>query len=194
LRSKIIPWKVNLEIRAEQLRVIDSEGKQIGVISRDEALTKAREAGLDLIEIAPMAKPPVAKIVNLGKFLYAEEKRKKAEAKKTKASELKEIRFSPFIAENDYNTRLIRIREFLKEKNKVKVVVVFKGRQLGSKPFGYDLLGKVVREVGKETISIDMEPKFLGRHLVMIISPRTKVVKKEAEVKEGEIKDAKDES
>lgn len=191
MRSKYIPWKVNEEIKAESLRVVDAEGKQVGVISRAEALAKAKEDGLDLIEIAAMAKPPVAKIINLGKFLYAEEKRKKAEAKKTKASELKEIRLSPFIAENDYNTRLGRIKEFLGEKNKVKAVVVFKGRQLGSKPFGYQLLGRVVNDLGKETINIDMEPKFMGRHLIMIISPRTKVVKK---VVEGETKNAKDES
>lgn len=191
MRSKYIPWKVNEEIRAESLRVVDAEGKQVGVISRAEALAKAKEAGLDLIEIAAMAKPPVAKIINLGKFLYAEEKRKKAEAKKTKASELKEIRLSPFIAENDYNTRLGRIREFLGEKNKVKAVVVFKGRQLGSKPFGYQLLGRVVNDLGKESVNIDMEPKFMGRHLIMIISPRTKVVKKAVE---GEAKDAKNES
>lgn len=182
MRNKYIPWKVNEEIRAEELRVVDSEGKQVGVISRQEALAKAKEAALDLIEIAPLAKPPVAKIVNLGKFLYAEEKRKKAEAKKTKASELKEIRFSPFIAENDYATRLARVKEFLGEKNKVKAVVVFKGRQLGSKPFGYQLLGRVIKDLGEGTVSIDMEPKFLGRHLVMIISPRTKV-KKEGAIK-----------
>lgn len=161
------------------MRVVDAEGKQVGVISRDEALKKAKEAELDLIEIAPLAKPPVAKIINLGKFLYAEEKRKKAEAKKTKASELKEIRLSPFIAENDYNTRLSRMREFLGQKNKVKAVVVFKGRQLGSKPFGYELLGRVTRDLGQNTINIDMEPKFMGRHLIMIISPKTKVKKEE---------------
>ena len=165
------------------MRVVDATGKQVGVISRTEALAKAKEANLDLIEIAPMAKPPVAKIINLGKFLYAEEKRKKAEAKKTKASELKEIRFSPFIAANDYNTRLERVRKFLGEKNKVKAVVVFKGRQLGSKPFGYQLLGRIIKDLGEGSVSVDMEPKFLGRHLVMIISPRVKKAVKKEEIK-----------
>jgi len=172
LRNIRIPWRVNEQIRADSLRVVDSTGKLVGIISRDEALKKAKEAKLDLIEIAPNAKPPVAKLADLGKFIYQEEKRKKKEAKKNKASELKEIRFSPFIAENDYNVRLERIKEFLKEKSKVKLTVVFKGRQLGSKSFGYELLGKVTRGLG-ESIHVDSEPKFFGRHLNMIISPRS---------------------
>jgi len=139
-------------------------------MSVSEALKIAKKEGLDLVEIAPKAKPPVVKIVNFGKFLYREEKRLKEQKKKTKGSDLKEIRFSPFIAENDYNTRLERIREFLGQKDKVKLVVKFKGRQMGSKNFGYDLLKKVVAGIGEE-VAIDMEPKFLGRHLAMVISP-----------------------
>lgn len=186
MRNKNIPWKVNEEIRSESLRVIDSEAKQVGVLTRAEALEKAREAGLDLIEIAPLAKPPVAKIVNLGKFLYQEEKRKKKEARKTKGGDVKEVRFSPFIGEGDYQTRLVRVKEFLGEKNKVKAVVVFKGRQLGSKSFGYGMLGRVIKDLGEGTVNVDMEPKFLGRHLVMIISPRSKpVVKPGNEKKEN---------
>jgi translation initiation factor IF-3 len=181
LRSKYIPWHVGHEIRAESLRVIDATGKQVGVLTKQEALDKAKELGMDLIEIVPNAKPPVAKIINVGKFIYQEEKKKKAEAKKSKASELKEIRFSPFIAANDYNTRLERVREFLAEKNKVKVVIVFKGRQMGSKSFGYGLLQKVVKDIGEDKVAIDMQPKFLGRHLAMIISPTVKKVTKNAE-------------
>ncbi|MEK7497812.1 MAG: translation initiation factor IF-3 [Patescibacteria group bacterium] len=177
MRSKYIPWKVGEEIKAESLRVIDSEAKQIGILTREEALLKAKEAGLDLIEVVPQANPPVAKIINLGKFLYQEEKRKKIEAKKVKGGEVKEVRLSPFIAENDYNTRLKRLREFLEGKNKAKVVVVFKGRQMNSKPFGYSLLNKVLDNLGREGINVDMEPKFMGRHLIMIISPTNKFKK-----------------
>lgn len=186
MRSKYIPWKVNEEIKAESLRVIDSEAKQVGVLTRDEALKKAKELGLDLIEVVAIAKPPVAKLMNLGKFLYQEEKKKKIEAKKVKGGEVKEVRLSPFIAENDYNTRLKRLREFLEDKNKAKVVVVFKGRQMNSKSFGYSLLGKVLDNLGRDRINVDMEPKFMGRHLIMIISPTNKFKK---EGKKDETKD-----
>lgn len=142
----------------------------IGEMGKDAAIKMAKEAGLTLVEIAPTAVPPVAKIVDFGKFRYAEEKKLKKQAKGSKGGELKEIRFSPFIAENDYNTRLERVKEFLKEKNKVKVVVVFLGRQMNSKPFGFNLIKRIMTELG-ENIAVDMPPKFLGRHLVTIISP-----------------------
>lgn len=172
-------WLINERIKSPELRVIGSDGKQLGILKTEVALRKAKELELTLVEIAPMAKPPVAKIVDFGKFRYQEEKKLRKEALKTKGSELKEIRFSPFIAESDYNTRLKRVKEFLSDKNKVKVTVVFKGQQMGSKQFGYDLLKKVYQSLGN-TIAIDMEPKFLGRHLVTIISPVNKpAVKKE---------------
>lgn len=166
-------WRVNEQISAPSLRVIGSDAKQIGVMTRAEALAKAKEMQLDLVEVVSTANPPVAKIVEFGKFRYQEEKKQKKEFKKNKGGELKEIRFSPFIAENDYNTRMERIREFLDEKNKVRVVVVYTGRQMNSKQFGYEVLGKVVRELG-DRIVVDMEPKFLGRRLNMVISPTNK--------------------
>ncbi|KKQ43068.1 MAG: Translation initiation factor IF-3 [Microgenomates group bacterium GW2011_GWC1_37_8] len=174
-------WRINNQIQAQEVRVIGPDKKQVGVMKLNEALAKANEAGLDLVEIAPTAKPPVVQIVELGKFKYEQEKRLRQEKKKTKASELKEIRFSPFIAQHDYQTRMVKIKEFLDESNKVRLVVVFKGRHMGSKQFGYDLLKKITSELGAR-IAVDMQPKFLGRHLVMGISP----VKKSIRVKEPE--------
>ncbi len=171
-------WRTDYQIRASQLRVIGSDGKLIGVLSKDEAVKKAKDEGLTLVEIAPNAVPPVAKIVDFGKFRYQEEKKLRKQSKGTKGGELKEIRFSPFIAENDYNTRLERVKEFLAEKNKVKIVVVFLGRQMGSKPFGYKLIERIKTDLG-DNIAIDMEPKFLGRHLITIISPYAKAKNKE---------------
>lgn len=171
-RNKKNFWLLNEAIRAPKLRVITADGKQLGVMGRDEALEKAKELNVDLVEIAAMAKPPVVKLIDFGKFKYQEEKRARREAKKTKSSELKEIRFSPFIAENDYNTRLERVKEFLEEKNKVKIVVVFMGRQMGSKKFGYNLIERIMRDLG-ENVAVDMKPKFLGRHLMTIVSPVT---------------------
>lgn len=186
-------WRTNEKIRAQELRVIGSDGKQIGVLPKDKALKEAKKQNLDLVEIAPNAKPPVAKIINFGKFKYSQEKKKKKSQKKAKTSDIKEIRFSPFIAEQDYKTRLSRIFEFLDEGNKVKVSVVFKGRQLGSKDFGYKITDKVLTDIreSQRTIVIDMEPKFLGRHLSMIVSPVKTVKKENAESKNQKISNQK---
>ncbi len=161
-------WRVNEKIQADKLRVLASDDKQIGVLSKKEALAKAEKAGLDLVEIAPRAKPPVAKIIDFGKFKYQEGKKKNST--KVKSSDIKEIRFSPFIGDADYQTRLGRIKGFLGEKHKIRAVVKFKGRQMGSKKFGYDLLGKLLGDLG-DNVQVDMEPKFVGRHLIMVISP-----------------------
>jgi len=171
LRKANISFKSNGQISAKELRVIGPDNKQIGVLPKEEAIRQAKEQNLDLVLIAEQANPPVAKIVDLGKFVYQEEKKLKKQ--KVKGNDLKEIRFSPFIADADYGTRLKRIKEFLDDKNKVKLTVVFKGRQLGSKSFGYELLNKLVKELG-EGVHVDSEPKFLGKHLFMIISPKSK--------------------
>ena len=190
-------WRTNEQIRAPKVRVIGSGGKQLGVIDISKALALAKKEELDLVEIAPHAKPPVARIVDIGKFKYEEEKKAKAQKKKTKTSELKEIRFSPFIGVADYNTRLIRIKEFLDDKNKVKVVVKFKGRQMGSKQFGYKLFERLLGDL-KGRVGIDMNPKFLGRHLIMIISPVAAGSKKKEtaspETKKKEVKETKKET
>lgn len=162
--------RVNHQIRYPEVRVLGEDNKQIGVMSSQEAFAQAQELGLDLVEIAPMAKPPVVKIIELGKFKYEQEKRERAQKKSAKAGELKEIRFSPFIGDHDFDTRLERIKEFLEESNKVRIVVVFKGRQLGSKQFGYEVIGRILKELeGK--VQQDAEPKFLGKHLMTVISP-----------------------
>lgn len=181
MSSKKTYWYTNEGIRAQELRVIGADGKQIGILSKQDALKEAKKAGLDLVQIAPKAKPPVAKIVEFGKFKYQEEKKLKEQKKKAKNTELKEIRLSPFIAAQDYRTRLARITGFLKGGHKVRAVVVFKGRQMGSKPFGYNLLRRLIDSLEEQDIatSIDMEPKFVGRHLAMVLSPIKKVKKQE---------------
>lgn len=171
MKKANIFYKSNEQIRASSLRLIGPDNKQIGVVSREEALKKAKEENLDLILIAESANPPVARIANLGKFIYQEEK--KSRKQKAKSPELKEIRFSPFIGEADYETRLKRVKEFLENKDKVKLTVVFLGRQMGSKSFGFGLLDRIVKEFS-DTIHVDSEPKFLGRRLSMIISPIAK--------------------
>jgi len=182
LKKQTLFWRLNSQIQASTLRVIGPDGAQLGIISREEALKKAKEAGLDLVEITSKVSPPVVKIVNFALFRYAEEKKLRAQKKKAKAIDVKEVRFSPFIAEGDYATRLGRVKEFLNDGCKVRAVVVFKGRQMNSRQFGYELLRRVTKELG-DRISIDMEPKFLGRHLAMVISPLKKA---KVEIKENE--------
>lgn len=162
--------RINHQIRYPEVRVLGEDNKQIGVMSSQEAFAHAQELGLDLVEIAPQALPPVVKIIELGKFKYEQEKKERAQKKNAKAGELKEVRFSPFIGDHDFDTRLERIKEFLEESSKVRIVVVFKGRQLGSKQFGYEIIGRVLKELeGK--VQQDAEPKFLGKHLMTVISP-----------------------
>ncbi len=185
-------WRTDYQIRADTLRVVSADGKLIGVLKKDEAIKKAKEEGLSLIEIAPNAVPAVAKIADFGKFRYQEEKKLRAQARGAKGGEVKEIRFSPFIAENDFNTRLERIKEFLDDKNKVKVVVVFTGPQMRVKNTGYGVIGRIKKELG-DRIATDMEPKFLGKQLITVISPVAKRAVKNTEVKE-EIKNAKDQN
>ena len=178
-------WRTDYQIRASSLRVIGEDGKLIGVLGKSEAIEKAKKAGLTLVEIAPTAVPPVAKIVDFGKFRYAEEKKLRNQAKKVKGGEVKEIRFSPFIADNDFKIRVERIKEFFAEKNKVRVVVVFTGPQMRVKQTGYQVIQRILHEF-EDTAVTDMEPKFLGKHLITVISPISKksakilpVVKKE---------------
>ena len=178
-------WRTDYQIRASSLRVIGEDGKLIGVLAKPEAIEKAKKAGLTLVEIAPNAIPPVAKIVDFGKFRYAEEKKQRAQAKNVKGGGVKEIRFSPFIADNDFKIRVDRIKEFFAGKNKVRVVVVFTGPQMRVKQTGYAVVQRILGEFG-DAAAVDMEPKFLGKHLITVISPISKksakiqaVVKKE---------------
>jgi len=172
LKNGKLYWKVNEAITAPKVRVIGPDGKQLGIMPIDKAISEAKEKGLTLVEISADAKPPVVKIVDFGKFRYQEEKKLRKKLKTQKAGELKEVRFSPFIDENAFFIKLKKVNGFLEKKNKVKVVVVFKGSQMENKTAGYNLLKRIKTELGEEKIATDMEPKFLGRHLIMIISPK----------------------
>lgn len=171
MRTVKLNWRINHQINAAQVRVIGADKKQVGVMETSKALTLAQKEGLDLVEVAQNAKPPVVRIVELGKFRYEQEKKARLEKKRAKPPELKEVRLSPFIADHDFETRLEKIKEFLNDRHKVRVVVVFKMTQLDSKRFGYEILKSVVE---KANAKIDMEPKFIGKHLIAIISPTNK--------------------
>ncbi len=166
-------YRTNERIFAHTLRVLDNEGKQIGVLSKFEALTKAKEAGMDLVEVAPTASPPVAKIIDFKKFLYQEEKKKKEEKKKSKVSETKEVRLGPFMNDHDLEVMIRRAKEFLTNNDKVRLVVKFKGRQITHPEFGKTVVQKVidsVSDIGK----VDRDPHFEGKQLLALLSPESK--------------------
>ena len=166
-------YRVNERIFSSTLRVLESGGKQLGILSRFDALGKARKLGLDLVEIAPNAKPPVAKIIDFKKFLYQEEKKKKEERKKSKSSETKELRLGPFMNEHDLMVVLRKAREFLGDGNKVKFVVKFAGRQITHPEFGERILEKTI-EFLSGVSKIEREKHFEGRQLITILSPERK--------------------
>src|SRR3990167_2379010 len=167
-------YRVNERIFSGTLRVLESDGKQLGILSRFDALNKARQLGLDLVEIAPNAKPPVAKIIDFKKFLYQEEKKKKEERKKSKASETKELRLGPFMNDHDLMVVLKKAREFLGDGNKVKFVVKFAGRQITHPEFGERILEKTI-EYLSDISKIEREKHFEGKQLITILSPQRNV-------------------
>lgn len=150
------------------MRVIDQDGNNLGEISKSEAMSKAQGAGLDLIEIAPLAKPPVAKILDFKKFLYEENKKEQAAKKNAREVELKEIWLSPRIAEHDLNVRLRRAEEFLEDGDKIMFRVKFRGREMAHTELGFQLLNKIFESMG-EKITVEREPKMEGRSITVII-------------------------
>lgn len=166
-------YRTNDRIFASELRVLDAEGKQIGILSKADALKKAQEEGLDLVEIAPTAKPPVARIIDFKKFLYQEEKKRREEKKKAKTSGTKEIRLGPFMDTHDLETMTKRAREFLEGNDKVKLVVRFKGRQMGHPEFGHQVVRKAIDSLS-DISKVDKEPHFEGRQLIAMLSPERK--------------------
>lgn len=162
-------YRRNEYINALSLRVLDQDGKQIGVLSKFEALKKARELSLDLVEIAPSAKPPVAKIVDFNKFLYQEEKKKKEEKKKSKTSGTKEIRLGPFMGGHDLGVMIGRGREFLTNGDKIRLVVKFKGRQITHPEFGRKIMQQVVDALS-DISKVEREPHFEGKQYIGILS------------------------
>ncbi len=162
-------YKLNQRINAPELRVLDAQGEQIGILSRNEALELARQQELDLVEVAPLAKPPVARIIDFKKFLYQQEKKKKEEKRKAKVSETKEIRLGPFMSDNDLQVRIKQGREFIENGDKLRLVVKFKGRQITHPEFGRKVTNKYI-EALSDIAKVDRPPHFEGRQMIAILS------------------------
>jgi len=163
---------VNDKIRAKEVRLIGQDGDQIGVVSRNEALRTADEAGLDLALVSPNAKPPVARILDHGKYRYEQQKKEKEQRKNSKTVEVKETRLSTTIGDHDFNTKLRQARGFIEDEDKVKVSVRFRGRAITHKEIGRDVLDRFAD--GMEDIAtIQTKPKMEGRNMFMMLAPKS---------------------
>jgi len=163
--------RINQRIDAREVRLIDSEGENQGVVPTRQALTMAEEAGLDLVEVSPDAKPPVAKILDYGKFKYQEQKKANEARKKQKIIEIKEIKMRPMIDDHDYDVKMKAIRRFFEEGDKVKITLRFRGREMAHQELGQLLLDRVKKDTG-EIAKVESEPRFEGRQIVMVLAPR----------------------
>jgi translation initiation factor IF-3 len=165
--------RINDEIRVREVRLIREEGERQGIMSTLEALEIANELGLDLVEVAPQAVPPVVKILNYGKYKFENEKKVRDSKKKQKLLKLKEIRMQPKIDEHDIDFKSKHVKEFLAEGNKVKVTVRFRGRELAHTELGLDVLKDVLKRIEGEYV-LDKPPTMEGRFMSMVLSPKIK--------------------
>ncbi|MDD9894015.1 MAG: translation initiation factor IF-3 [Gammaproteobacteria bacterium] len=163
----------NNEIRVPKVRLIDEKGENIGVISTEDAMAKAKAVSLDLVEVSPMAEPPVCKIMDFGKFLFDKQKADQNARKKTKRTQLKEIKFRPGTDIGDYNTKLRKLREFLEAGDKTKITIRFRGREMAHQELGMELLKRVEADL-EEHGNVEQRPSMEGRQMSMIIAPISK--------------------
>ena len=163
--------RVNDEIRADKVRLIDEAGEMQGVVNLREALNRAFSAGLDLLEISPNADPPVVKILDFGKFKYDAQKKKAEARKKQKVIEIKEVKVRPNIDENDYQVKLRAMKTFIGEGDKVKVTLRFRGREMAHQEIGVRVLERIKNEMDP-TSKVEQMPRMENRQMVMVLTPR----------------------
>ena len=173
MRSKTISnptsrTRINGEIRHPEVRVISADGAQLGIMSSRDAQLMARDAGLDLVEISPNANPPVVKIIDWGKYQYQKMKEQSRAKKNAKSSELKQIRLGLKIGENDLNIKIRKTLELLEGGDRVKIMIVFRGREMAHKEIGTDLMNKIIEKLGPDVI-VDGKSQMSGRNLTFMV-------------------------
>jgi translation initiation factor IF-3 len=164
---------MNEQITAPQVRLIGAEGEQLGVVAVAEALRLADEAELDLVEIAPLAEPPVCRIMDIGKFKYAEAKKQHEAKLKQKQVQIKEVKFRPGTDDGDYNIKLRNLIKFLADGDKTKITLRFRGREIAHQQIGMQLLERVKQDLMEHGV-VEQFPKMEGRQMVMVLSPKKK--------------------
>lgn len=183
--AKKVFFKINQFIQAPEVRALDEFGKQLGVMTKSEALAKAQELGVDVVEVAPSAVPPVVKIINFAKFKYQLQQKQQDDKKRSKSIELKEIWFTPFIAKGDFDMRVKKAREYLESGDKVKLVVKYKGREITRKDFGDAIFAKAT-EALDDISKIEMGPRLVGKNAFMQLAPAKKRKSAETEKEDQE--------
>src|SRR5436309_805245 len=163
--------RVNERIRAREVRVVDDDGNQLGIMPPYEALKVARERGLDLVEVSPTANPPVCRVINYGKYLYQLSKRQHEARKHQRSIEMKEVKFRPRTSEHDFQTKRIHIVEFLQAGNKVKATIMFRGREMAHRNLGWEMMQRLIGELG-EAAEVETRPKQEGPNLSAILAPK----------------------
>lgn len=163
--------RVNREIKVPQVRLIDHDGEQVGIVSVDEAMQRANDVSLDLVEIAPTASPPVCKILDVGKLKYQEQKKRSEARKKQKTIEIKEIKIRPNIDDHDYDVKMRSAKRFIGDGDKVKVTLRFRGRELAHQELGARVLERIKEELDL-IAKVEQMPKMEGRQMVMVVAPR----------------------
>lgn len=169
--SKADEPRVNREIRADSIRLIDHQGNMVGVVSVAEGLRMADQVGLDLVEISPAAKPPVCKVLDYGKYRYEAQKKANEARKKQKVIQIKEIKLRPTIDKHDLEIKIKHIREFLADGDKVRVTLRFRGREMDHTDLGMQVIGRVQEQL-KDDCKVEQSPKMEGKQIVMTIGPR----------------------
>ena len=169
-RTKPRGPRTNEKIRATQVRVINSDGKNLGTLSTQEAINIAKQKGLDLIEISPKANPPVCKIIDIGKYKYDLQKKANKAKKKQKTINLKEIKLRPVTDIHDYNFKIKNAQKFLSKGDKVKFTVLFKGREMQHTHLGHELMQRIINDTN-DLGKVEVQPKFEGRQIIMIVQP-----------------------
>ena len=169
-RTKPRGPRTNEKIRATQVRVINSDGQNLGTLSTQEAINIAKQKGLDLIEISPKANPPVCKIIDIGKYKYDLQKKANKAKKKQKTVNLKEIKLRPVTEIHDYNFKIKNAQKFLSKGDKVKFSVLFKGREMQHTHLGHELMKRIINDTN-DLGKVEVQPKFEGRQIIMIVQP-----------------------
>lgn len=163
--------RVNEEIRAPQVRLIDQDGEMLGVMSAREALIRAYDVGLDLLEISPNAVPPVVKILDYGKYKYEQQKKANEARKRQKVVEIKEIKVRPNIDDHDYDVKMRQMKEFIGEGDKVKVTLRFRGREMAHQDLGLKVLDRIRTELAEVT-KVESMPRLENRQMIMVLAPK----------------------
>tara|TARA_B100001971_G_scaffold60491_1_gene55532 strand:- start:326 stop:871 length:546 start_codon:yes stop_codon:yes gene_type:complete len=169
-RTKDRGPRSNNRITSSEVQVITNDGDNLGILNTNEAISKAKEEGLDLIEIAPKARPPVCKIMDMGKFRYDAQKKANKAKKKQKKIELKEIKLRPVTEVHDYTFKIKNAQKFLSKGDKVKFTIKFKGRELQHSHLGNELMNKIMQDM-QEIGRVELQPKFDGKQMIMVIQP-----------------------